>query len=422
MDKIKKLLEETVEKISNDSIEFLQKLISYDTCIKNQGEKGNEGNAQPTIIKKLKDLGCSVDVFEPDNSKISSYKSEYNKGRHYEGRPNVVGKLKGKGGGKSIILNGHIDTVPYDEKEWKYPPLGGIIDGNRLYGRGADDMKAGLAASIYALETIIKSGINLKGDVIIESVVDEEGGGNGTLACVDRGYLADGAIITEGTNLKIIVANRGVLNVEVTVKGLASHACYKWKGINAIEKMIKIINALSELEKKWLVSKKHALLPSPTITIGQIIGGIGATIVPDKCSIKCDVKMLPSDYDQCDFAESFKKEFEEWVSMASCGDEWLSHNKPNINWYSEVMPYELDSNHHFVNTMKEALIPFLGEIEIGGMPGGSDARILHNIGKIPTILFGPGGGTAHSADEYVEVDAYIKAIKAISLMVVEFCS
>ncbi|MBW7455794.1 M20/M25/M40 family metallo-hydrolase, partial [Paenibacillus sepulcri] len=148
-------------------------------------------NAQQVIMEKFNELGLEIDVFEPENERLYAYK-EADRGHYYENRPNVVGVWKGTGGGRSLILNGHIDTMPFDQLDkWTSHPLQPTRSEGKLYGRGSCDMKAGVAAMIMAVENLVKHGMRLKGDVILQSVVDEEGGGNGTLACLDRGYRAD---------------------------------------------------------------------------------------------------------------------------------------------------------------------------------------------------------------------------------------
>jgi acetylornithine deacetylase len=410
-----------VDARQEDAIDFLRRLVALDTSVVNQGEYGGEGKAQPLVVERLRGLGCKVDVFEPDNARLAKYAVHFNPGRNYKERPNVVGTLKGRGGGRSLILSGHIDTVPFLQSEWTFPPLSGAIDSGRVYGRGAIDMKGGLAAMIMAVEAVQKAGVKPLGDIIIESVVDEEGGGNGTLACVDRGYLADAAIITEGTDERIAIANRGVLNVEVTVRGRASHAARKWAGVNAVEKMIKVIGGLGELERTWLATKRHSLLPSPTITVGQIEGGIGATVVPDRCVVKYDVKFLPYELDEHGSAGNVKREFEERVQLVASGDDWMRDHRPEIRWYSEVMPYELRPDDAFVVTTRRAASHVLSAVEVIGLAGGSDARIINNVGKVPTILFGPKGASAHGADEYMYVESYFRTTKALAAMLLEWC-
>ncbi|MGE5553329.1 MAG: M20/M25/M40 family metallo-hydrolase [Betaproteobacteria bacterium] len=343
---------QVVEARRDEAIGLLRELVAQDSSVINQGERGNEGNVQPLVAQRLRDLGCEVDVFEPDNARLVKYTVDFNKGRNYEGRPNVVGVLKGKGGGRSLILNGR--------------------------------------------------------------------GGNGTLACVDRGYRADAAIITEGTGERVIVANRGVLNVEVVVSGSAAHAGRKWTGVSAIEKAVKIIQGLSELERRWLATKSHPFLAAPTITVGQIEGGVGATVVPDSCTMKIDVKFLPQDVDEARSPNKVKREFEDWAGLIAAGDDWMREHPPTVRWYSEVMPYEISPTHPFVVAMKAAAEEVIGEVPVAGAPGGSDARLMQNIGKVPTILFGTRGQSGHSANENVEIESYLRVIKALANMIVEW--
>src|SRR5690606_18167970 len=251
-----------------EHLEFLKTLIAKDTTNRLHGVYGKEEIGQGVIIEKLTEMGLEIDVFEPDNERLMKYK-EAGRGHHYDDRPNVVGVLKGTGGGRSLILNGHIDTMPFDQLEkWESHPLEPIVRDGKLYGRGSCDMKAGLASIILAVEALIDSGVKLKGDVIIQSVVDEEGGGNGTLACVDRGYVADAAIITEPTSLEIMHAHMGWLYYRMEIVGKSLHSALKWDGVNAIEKMMKIIHALQDFEREYAIRKRHPFLPPPTFNFG----------------------------------------------------------------------------------------------------------------------------------------------------------
>ena len=227
-----------------------------------------------------------VDVFEPSDKELREAFAEANPGHDYKDRPDVVGTLRGTGGGRSLILNGHIDTMPFDHiEEWVTHPLEPKIIDGKLYGRGAGDMKGGLCAALSALYGLQERGVKLKGDVIVESVVDEEGGGNGTMACILRGYKADAAIISEPTELEIMPAHMGWLFYRIHVKGKALHSSMKWKGVNAIEKMMKIMQALQELERQWCMEKRSAILPPPTINFGTIEGGMAGSVVADSCRI-----------------------------------------------------------------------------------------------------------------------------------------
>ena len=410
----------------NCSVDFLKKLIAFDTSFSNQGVRGKEGEAQRWLERQLADWGFETRLFEPDNDKIVSW-PDFNPGHDYAGRPNLVGLLRGTGGGKSIILNGHIDTVPLDDvAKWAHHPLSGEVAGGCLYGRGACDMKAGLAAMILAVKYLRDCGVAIKGDIVVESVVDEEGGGNGTLACVAEGYKADAAIVTEPTGLEVYCASRGVFLLEIEVPGRSSHACFKWRGVNAIEKGMKIVRELAELERCWLATRRNPLLPPPTITLGQIEGGISAATVPGSCILRFDVKYLPTETDargaqQPVDAGEVRREVEECVHFACRGDSWLREHPAKLRWFLSVMPHTIDMNDPFVSVVAGACDTILGGHVLSGMPSGADARHIQNSGGVPTVLFGPGRlEQAHSIDEYVELAQYLDAIKALAVVIADW--
>lgn len=409
-----------------EAVAFLQKMISLESTFVDQGVYGNEGNAQVWLEKQVREWNFETSLFEPDNREISTW-PDYNPGHHYDGRPNLVAISRGAGGGRSLLLNGHIDTVPLDDPaKWTYPPLSAQESEGKIYGRGACDMKAGVAAMILATKYLNDLNIPRRGDVIIESVVDEEGGGNGTLACVAKGIKADAAIVTEPTELAIYSASRGVFLLKVTVEGKPSHACFKWNGVNAIEKGIKIANALSDLERRWLAVRKHPQLPSPTITLGEIAGGISAATVPGTCTMKFDIKYLPSELNDLGQkitvrAEDVRREVEACIQNVCAGDEWLREHPPKLDWYLSVMPHEIDDKAEILNVVQESVQSVLGNSRISGLPSGADARHLQNNGGIPTILFGPGSmKNAHSIDEYVEIDEYINCIKILAKAIAQW--
>ena len=417
MELIEKEIRRYVQKHKEEAIKFLRKLISFESIVINQGIEGKEEKIQSFLVRVLENIVDKLDVFYPDNERLRKY-SEFNEGHNYEKRPNVVGILKGKDKGRSIILNGHVDTVDVGNVNlWKYNPFSGKIEDNKIYGRGSVDMKGGLASFILAVKFLKNLGFKLKGDVILQCVVDEEGGGNGTLACVDRGYKADAAIVAEPTNLKIVIAHRGAMHLRVKVKGKSTHACFKWEGVNAIEKMIKIINSLNELEKEYLVKKTHKFLPSPTIMVGEIKGGVAASIVPDECEIKVDVKYLPNES-----KEKAQREVENCIKNVIRCDKWLSKNKVEIVWTLNTSPYEISEKESVVKVIFDSASKFIKNPVIGGLPSGADARILNNIGKIPTIIFGPGNlKDAHSINESLNLDEFIKSIKIFMLFLIEWC-
>lgn len=410
-----------IDSRKKEAVEFLRKLISFDSTFQEQGVYGKEGMAQHWLYEQLSDWGFEVMLKEPENEKIKNL-PDYNSGHQYEGRPNLIAAHRGKGGGKSILLNGHIDTVPLDDLEkWRYHPLSGMVVDGKIYGRGSCDMKAGLAAMILAVKYLDDYGLTHAGDIIVESVVDEEGGGNGTLACVAEGYRADAAIVTEPTNLEIYCASRGVYLLEVEVAGKPSHACFKWQGVNAIEKGMKIAAGLKELESEWLAKRHNPYLPSPTITLGEIQGGISAATVPGTCIMRFDIKYLPYEMDRKGSkkevnGEEVKKEVEDCIDRICEGDEWLREHPVRKNWYLSVMPHSIDTEHPILTALNCAGKRVLGnEPYLSGLPSGADARHLQNTGGIPTVLFGPGDmQNAHSINEWVSEQDYMDAVKILA--------
>lgn len=420
MTEAEKLLERNKERY----LEFLKTVVSADSTNIRHGFGGNEMNAQRVIIKKLEELGMEVDVFEPSDPELCSRFKEANPGHDYENRPNVVGVLKGAGGGKSLILNGHIDTMPFDHlEEWVTHPLEPKVIDGKLYGRGTCDMKGGLSAAICAVDLLKNMGVSLKGDVIVESVVDEEGGGNGTMACIARGYRADGAIISEPTEMEIMPAHMGWLFYKIEIKGKALHSSMKWKGVNAIEKMMKIMQALQELERKWCMEKRSAILPPPTINFGTIHGGMAGSVVADRCVLDFGLHYLPTDADDEGLGKEVERELFDAIRYAAAGDEWLSANPPVINLYQQGSGYQLPADNPLVKLLAGSHSHLLGkEPVVRGCEYGSDARLLTNYGHTPAVLYGPGSiRQAHGINEYVEVEQFYQVILVLAGTIMEWC-
>ena len=266
---------------------------------------------------------------------------------------------------------------------------------------------------LMAMRIIGQAGTKLCGDVIFQSVVDEEGGGNGTLACVGRGYRADAAIIAEPTGLEICCAHRGAMHARINVKGLSTHACLKSKGVNAIEKMMLLVGALDKLDKQWQAGKKHILLPAPTLSCCQISGGTGASIIPSECEAKINVKYLPAER-----AQDVRQEVEDCINGVVQKDDWLRQNPPQVAWLLNTPPYETSTSHPLVEVLKTSVSDIRGQVRISGLPSGADARILNNIGKTPSFIMGPGDLVqAHHIDEALPIPEYLQAIKIFALSI-----
>ena len=354
-------------------------------------------------------------------------------------RANLVGKLEGAGGGKSLILSGHVDVVPTPNPEkWTDPPFSGEVKDDRIWGRGSSDMKGGVAAMVKAVEAIQKCGVKLKGDLLVECTVGEETGDGATVgaaATVDRGYQADAAIIPEPTDA-IWCCSGGLLWLSLGVTGKTGHGFVRYEmiraggqgtavGVNAIEKAFKVCAALRELEGEWGFNKNHRLLPAGHSTLGPnvIRGGPGAIetpfIIPDTCTVEYCI-WYPPHLD----VEAIKKEVEERVQWVAAGDEWLKDNPPELDWKFHWTRYAIPEDHPIISTVSKA------HQAVTGAPAGAiacpavvDAAFMTHK-QVPSICYGTGGlglFSIHGVDEFVVIDDLIRATKVLALAVLDWC-
>lgn len=418
------LLKRTLEQNKEKYISYLSDIVAIDTHDIGHGiDGGLEKEGQDYLINMFQDMGASItkdQVTEETIQKSIKEFKEGNPGHNYEDRYNVYAKFSG-GKGKSIMFNGHIDTMPSgDEKLWDNPPHEPIIKDGKLFGLGAADMKGGLMASIMAVRLLKDANIELPGDVIITSVIDEEGGGNGSIAAAMNGQKADAVVVCEPTDYNLIAAHMGFVFFKIEVEGLAVHSGSKWLGVNAIEKAQKLMNAIDELEHKWLMNYSHPLLPSPTSNVGVIEGGTAGSTVPSYCSFSTCVHYLPEKMNH----DEVIREYEGAIYRACEGDEWLKDHKPKISIYQAGGPFEMDLNHSFVDSFKESFkIALDKEINIIGSPAGSDARVWRNIAKCPTLQYGPGRQSeCHAVNEYIGIDQYLDAILVYANLIIKWCN
>jgi acetylornithine deacetylase len=408
-----------IEKQQGDYINFLQKVIQEKSTTE------NEKDAQMLVAERLKQKGLEVDKWDPVYEEL--VKSEFfNTHRtNYEGSPNVVGTLKGTGNGRSVILNGHIDVVPEGEVEkWVHHPYSGDVEDGKLYGRGATDMKGGNLSTLIALETVIDLGIKLKGDVIYQSVIEEETGGAGTLAAIQRGYKADVAIIPEPSEMRIFPKQQGSLWFEVEVTGLSAHGGTRYEGVNAIEKGWIVFQEILNLEKRRNEPLKEDPLykgnPIPIpINIGQFNAGNFPSSVPEKAIIKGRYGVAPGET-----LPEAKEEFEEMLENLKEIDDWFQDHPVTVKWGGiHLPPGGVEDDHPMLDVLKQKYEEVEGEKPVvAGSTWGTDGGLLTQAGGIPSIVFGPGTtAMAHYTDEYVELDKVFRTAEIITLAIIEWC-
>ncbi|MGM9987945.1 MAG: peptidase [Bacillaceae bacterium] len=392
--------------------------------VKENSVQGNEQGIQRLVIQKLEQLGLEIDSWEPSFEEMKHHPYFISNRTSFNGSSNVVGTLKGSGGGKSIILNGHIDVVPEgDLNQWEDDPYSGIIKGNRLYGRGSTDMKGGNVALLLAIEAIKNSGITLKGDIFFQSVIEEESGGAGTLATLLRGYHADGALIPEPSKMKIFPKQQGSAWFRLTVKGKSAHGGTRYEGVSAIEKALIVIHHVLALEKhrnEKINDSLYARIPIPLpINIGVINGGQWPSSV-------CDEVVLEGRFGIAPWEEigAAKKQLEAWLLTLQMKDSWFIERPVFIEWFgAHWIPGNLENDHPFLTSFINSYTDVVQEEPIiEASPWGTDGGLLSVVGDIPTIVFGPGETKmAHYPNEYIELDQIVVCAKIIAHFLLDWC-
>jgi acetylornithine deacetylase len=323
------------------------------------------------------------------------------------GRPNVVGIARGSGGGKSLLLNGHMDTVGILGMQDPFYP---VVENGRIYGRGTYDMKGGLAAQMLAAAAAKK--LPLGGDVIFTAVADEELAGIGTIEIAKR-YQADAAIIAEPTDLKLIVAHRGFVWLEVEVQGTAAHGSRPDLGVDAILKMGRVLVDLERLEQKLSANPTHPLLGSGSLHASLINGGQEPSTYPDLCTLALERRTVPG--------ETPEKVEAEVEAILQRHRELDPRFRAVVRRGVDRNPMETPKNAEITAILQEAAAQFLGQRpEPMGVPYWTDAATLWSAG-IPSVLFGPSGAGAHAVEEWVDVSSVEACAEIFTATVREFC-
>ncbi|MYS84922.1 M20 family metallopeptidase [Embleya scabrispora] len=353
---------------------------------------GRESAAVPTLSNLLAALGCDTHVFTSRS-----------------GRPSVIARYGRTAPGRpTLLINGHVDVVPVVESDWTVPPFEGVVRDGRLIGRGAADMKGGIAAAIEGLRACVDSGVELGADIVFHLVADEEtGGDHGTAELVAAGLVrADACIVPEPTELRVAVAERGSWQAEIQVFGTAGHGGDPGRGRSAVADAARITTALHLAR---FHAHPHPLLGSPTCNVAMVRGGVAANVIAPSCELTIDRRTLPG--------ESARDVHASIVRMidASC---------PDVDY--RVVPTffceasELPLPHPFADFV-DACRPGAGPDRAGPNEGfvglylGSDARFLRNDLHIPTVVHGPGSiRQAHGADEWVALDDLTAAARTLA--------
>ncbi len=300
----------------------------------------------------------------------------------------MVAHLAGSGRGPTLLLNGHMDVQP-PAADWTRDPFAGERDGTRVYGQGVMDMKAGLAAIVFAVDAVRRSGTRLGGDLLLTAVADEVSGGQrGTGFLVREGLVrADAAVVCEPTGDAVRIAHRGALWLEIEVRGRAAHGGRPWLGVNAISKLARIVRALEDELLPRLATRTHPLVPAPTINLGTIRGGTKFNLVADRATLELDRRLVPGES-----LDAARAEVE-----AVCAAVQAADREPfecRVREVMRVAPAEIAPDAPIVEACRRAHRAITGrEAALAATAGFEDAHYLIEAG-IPTAMFGPYRRTA----------------------------
>jgi acetylornithine deacetylase len=323
------------------------------------------------------------------------------------GRPNVVAAARGTGGGRSLMLNAHMDTVGVAGMTEPFEPR--LADG-RLYGRGSYDMKGSLAACMLATAEAARRG--LRGDVILTAVADEEFASVGTEA-VAADVRVDAAIVTEPTELQVAVAHRGFVHLEVEVHGRAAHGSRPHLGIDAIAKMGRVLVGIEELDRRLRADPTHQHVGSGSVHASLIEGGQEFSSYPARCVLQAERRTVPGET-----AALAEQELREIVARAREGDPDFS---ADVHAPICREPFEVAEDAEIVQVVRRQAAEALGtEPELVGVSFWADSALLAAAG-IPTVLFGPSGEGAHAEVEWVDVASLERCVEIYTAVAAELC-
>lgn len=416
-----------VEQNSGRLVEILQNLVRIPS--ENTPPTGSEGECQKYIAGFLSSLGCDPLVYSFEDVPGLKEHPLFFPGREYANRPNVGARLKGAGHGRSLLLSGHVDTVPVGSSPWKRDPFGGSVEGNLLYGRGANDMKGGVAINMFIVECLRKLNLQLAGDLLFEAVIDEEFGGvNGTLAGRLKGFNADAVILSEPSFLRICPAQRGGRIAHVTLKASGGILNEGPPAPGVVEQMMFLLTKIKDFaDQRRANAKPHPLYsekidPVP-VSVTRIITAPWGTKEPIAAPAECKVEIywqaMPGEK-----KEDIDREFLQWITSLSKIPGSPFVQPPEVAIPGRWLPGSaISKDDPLVTELADCATRVMGKAPtIAGMEAPCDMFVFHQLQHAPAVLWGPKGGNTHAADEYVEIDTLVEAAKVLLVFVNQWCA
>jgi acetylornithine deacetylase len=403
-----------------DQVEWLKTLTSFPS------ERGKEAPCQDWIAREFAKRGWSVDRY-----RLSDVSMDHLPGyspvmdTDYDHAVQVVASVRApEQKGRSLILQGHVDVVPRGpENMWTDPPYAPTVHGNKLYARGANDMKSGVTAMVFALDALRKAGVAPAADIYVQTVTEEECTGNGALSTLARGYKADACLIPEPTKHHILRGTLGVMWFRLAISGRPVHVSESENGTNAILSAFHVIKAVqaytAELNERvkshpWFSKLKAPIKFNP----GKIRGGDWASSTPAWCEVDCRIAVLPGMA-----LADFRKELAGVIANAARQDSFLANNPPEVIWNGfQADDYVLEPGSDFEAAMRAAHEAVTGEAaQEALLPAVTDCRFYGRYYGIPSLCYGAKGAGSHGFDEYVELDSVKQTTVAIADCIQRWC-
>ncbi len=387
------------------------------SVIRIPSETGAEGSVAAQYRATLLELGLQVRTETVDRERVGDAYPFWETEQDLELRPNVFGRWSVGRSRPVVALNGHVDVVPPgDRSAWMVDPYGGEIRDGRVLGRGAADMKGGLAAAIGAVAVLKDLGIEPAIDVEIQCVIGEEGGGLGTIAAIRQGTSPSAAVVLEPTELALVRAQAGILKFTLEVPGLAAHTSAPWLGVSAFEKLGLLYDRLVALADERHRRVGHPLFHRwahrAPFAVGLVRAGHHAWTVPDRATASGRFGVLPGED-----LEDARRAFEEAIAAVSDADPWLREHRPTVHWSHGAFPgWETAPDTAVVRNLRSALTTLRGTAVEEGVLYGSDASHFVRLAGVPAVIFGPGSiADAHIPNESVLIEDVLVAAQVLAL-------
>lgn len=424
---------EEIARRTTDLVDLLLDLIHFDTTTRETitSPPREERALQHYLASRLGVAGLEVDLWEPSPADVLGHPM-IAAGVQFEGRPQLAAALRGRGGGRSLMFNGHVDVVSAEPRgEWASDPRTAAIRQGRVYGRGACDMKGGVASMVLAAEVLAELGAPMAGDLVVCSVTDEEFNGGGGVAAVAHGVRADAGIVTEPTSGGVWTANRGSLIPTVTITGRAGHAGVgqrDWRhggAVNAVEKAMIVFDSLMRFRDEWRArsyQRHHYLSPGDFVPV-IVEGGHWIVSYPASCRLVYHVAFLPAEGGDDGMGKALAKEIEQRVGQAATSDPWLTENPPTVQWAPAVPAAEVPAGHEIIRSMVAAAQDLGAAAPLGATDFWHDGATFTRLGGTPSVCYGPGdAGVAHMVDEFVPIDELVRCSQTLAVAALRFCT